>query len=98
VTTMLIYVLHLGTRSRLEVAFERVLDHRAVASCAVEPGLGRLRFVAPRRAGDELVEAIYLEGGLAWCSRHTLRDPYGVQVHELRRARPSQPEGCAAPA
>jgi hypothetical protein len=84
VTSLLIYVLHLGSRSRLEGAFERVLEHGAVASCAVEPGLGRLRFLAPRRVGDELVEGIYLEGGLAWCSRHTLHEQDRWEVREMR--------------
>lgn len=96
-TTMLIYILHLGTRARLEVAFERVLDHAAVASCAVEPGLGRLRFVAPRRVGDELVEGIYLEGGLAWCSRHVIYEEGPAAVRDLRGPRPDERDACAPP-
>ena len=69
---MRVYLLHLQNAVYLERAFDRVLESPRVASCAVEPEQLRLRFMALRRHGDVLVEQIYLEGGLVWCSRHEL--------------------------
>lgn len=71
---MRVYVLRLSDRSRLNRAFARALDARGIASCAVDPQLSRLRFLAPHRSAERLVEAIYLEGGLVWCSRHEVAD------------------------
>ncbi|NIW37919.1 MAG: hypothetical protein GWN32_15955, partial [Gemmatimonadetes bacterium] len=39
-------------------------------SCTAESDHRRLRFVAPDRPADELIERIYLDGGLTWCTRH----------------------------
>jgi hypothetical protein len=71
---MRVYILRLADRSRLDRAFERVLDARGVASCSVEPELRRIRFLAPRRSAERLVEIIYLEGGLEWCSRYEVAE------------------------
>lgn len=60
-----------GTRR----AFARVNDDPRVASCIVQPAQGRLRFLAPESLGDALVERIYQEGDLVWCSRHALKLP-----------------------
>jgi hypothetical protein len=49
---------------------DRLLDSEHVASCAVEPDLRQVRFAAPRLRADMIVEQIYAEGGLLWCSRH----------------------------
>jgi len=68
-----VYVLHLNGPGPLSRAFDRVIEDPDVASCAVEPDASRLRFLAAPKVGDALVEAIYLEGGLAWCSRHEYR-------------------------
>jgi hypothetical protein len=70
---MRVYVLELRGSAALTRAFDRVMDSRHVASCLIEPESGRIRFVAPARAADALVEQIYLEGGLGWCSRHDLQ-------------------------
>ncbi len=75
---MKIYALHIASRSQLERAFERLLNAPEVVSCTVEPELDRVRFVAPRKAGDRIVEAIYEEGGLVWCSRHEVVLPDDV--------------------
>lgn len=69
---MHVYVMHLRSQVHLERAFQRVLDATRVASCTVEPDLLRVRFVAPTSAADPLVEEIYRERGLVWCSRHPL--------------------------
>lgn len=88
-TRLRLYILHLSKRALLERAFERVLEARSVASCSVEPCLSRLRFVATRREGDALVEQIYLEGGLSWCSRHDLRGIGAAVLGEPRHLRPA---------
>jgi len=72
---MRVYVLELRGAPALTRAFDRVMESRHVASCLIEPESGRIRFLAPARAADALVEQIYLEGGLSWCSRHDLQPP-----------------------
>jgi hypothetical protein len=67
---MRVYILRFHSESRLHGAFDRVIESPDVASCMVESAEGRIRFLAPAQAADALVEAIYQEGGLVWCSRH----------------------------
>lgn len=75
-----IYDLRLASSSCLERAVARILDAEAVASCAVEPEQRRVRFVARKRLADALVDGIYAEGGLTWCSRHDF-DPAAADLH-----------------
>jgi len=67
---MRVYVLVFRGAPALTRAFDRVMESRHVASCLIEPESGRIRFLAPPRAADALVEQIYAEGGLTWCSQH----------------------------
>ena len=67
---MRVYVLLFESPSALTRAFDLVLERDDLMSCAVEPESSRLRFLAPRKVGDELVQRIYQDGGLTWCSRH----------------------------
>jgi hypothetical protein len=69
---MRIYVLHLAGSARLASAFDLLLADEEVASCMIESALHRMRFLAPRKHGDDLVERVYQQGGLLWCSRHDL--------------------------
>ena len=69
---MRVYVMHFRSTAAFTSAFDSVMDARDVASCLVEPEYGRIRFLAPRKAADALVERIYGEGGLVWCSQHDL--------------------------
>jgi hypothetical protein len=85
---MRVYILRFQNESRLHGAFDRVLESPDVASCMVESAEGRIRFLAPAHAADALVEAIYQEGGLVWCSRHDLEA--GLQQAL------AAPEGAAA--
>ena len=71
---MRVYVLHFEDLGRLTHAFDRVLQNEQVESCMIEPERQRLRFLAPRKHADGLVERIYQDGGLAWCSRHDMRE------------------------
>lgn len=74
---MRVYVLRVEGRTLLAQAFDHLMDHPEVASCAIEPEHSRVRFIAETQAGDALVERIYLEGGLAWCTRHAFRSGSG---------------------
>jgi hypothetical protein len=67
---MRVYILHFEATGDLTRAFDRVLECPDVASCMIEAEKGRLRFLAPAGAADSLVERIYQERGLTWCSRH----------------------------
>jgi hypothetical protein len=65
-----VYVLRFDAVPALTRAFERVTDHPAVASCSFELCERQVRLLAPPRVAEPLIERLYLEGGLAWCSRH----------------------------
>ena len=69
---MVVYLLCIDSPTLLNRAFDRVLASSRVASCMIEPELGRLRFLAPSACAERLVERIYAEGGLRWCSRHAV--------------------------
>jgi hypothetical protein len=68
-----VYFLRLERATNLQWAFGVVSNARGVVSCTIEPQRRRIRFVAPAIEADALVERIYLDGGLVWCSRHTVR-------------------------
>jgi hypothetical protein len=74
---MRVYVLHFKDRSALSGAFDRLYSSEEVASCMIEPELCRIRFMAPTPRAESLVERLYLEGGLTWCSGHALDPPPG---------------------
>ena len=67
---MRVYVLHFENLGRLTRAFDRVLEQGDVESSIIEPDGMRLRFLGPRALAERLVEQIYEDGGLVWCSRH----------------------------
>jgi len=77
---MRVYILILRGAPALTRAFDRVMESRHVASCLIEPETGRIRFLAPRKAADALVERIYEEGGLTWCSQHDVNLPGDAPV------------------
>ena len=77
---MRVYVLMLRGAPALTRAFDRVMESQHVASCLIEPESGRIRFLAPPRAADALVEQIYDEGGLTWCSRYDVDLPGDAPV------------------
>lgn len=70
---MRVYVLRLEGDRNVERAFDVISNGRDVISSIIEPGLCQIRFVAPPREADALVERIYLDGGLIWCSRHDMK-------------------------
>ena len=72
---MRVYVLILRGAPALTRAFDRVMESGDVVSCLIEPITGRIRFLAPPKAADALVQQIYAEGGLNWCSQHDVKLP-----------------------
>ena len=70
---MRVYVLRLERARNLQWAFNVIAEADYVASSTFEAQPCQVRFVAPRRQADALVERIYLDGGLVWCSRHDLK-------------------------
>ena len=68
-----VYVLHFEGPGSLSRAFEQLMGSSRVDGCLLESELGRLRFLAPQKFADRLVERIYLEGELVWCARHDLK-------------------------
>ncbi len=89
-----IYELRLATPTTLTSAAARILDSEAVASCAVEPDLRRVRFIARRKLADALVRGIYAEGGLVWCSRHDWHPLHreGTEAPWCKAAKPPRSE------
>ncbi len=69
---MRVYILRLEKARNLQWAFKVIAETAYVTSSTFEAQLCQVRFVAPRRQADALVERIYLDGGLVWCSRHDL--------------------------
>jgi hypothetical protein len=70
-----IYELRFAEPVALQRAFDRVSAHPEVASCSFELPARRIRLLARDAVGEALVERLYLEGGLAWCSRHVFERP-----------------------
>jgi hypothetical protein len=65
-----VYVLRFADVGPLTRAFDRIVDAPEVASCSLEIPQRQLRMLAPPSVAERLVERLYLEGGLSWCSRH----------------------------
>jgi hypothetical protein len=74
---MRVYVLRLKGPEAVSRAFERLMASSRLGSCLVEPEHDRVRFLAPRKLAEAMVERIYLEGELVWCSGHDLARPAG---------------------
>ena len=70
----MMFDLYFESQAALQRAFARVGAQSSVSSCALESGRLRLQYVAPRDDAMALVERIYLDGGLRWCSNHELRE------------------------
>jgi len=71
---LVVYVLRFAEMAPLTRAFDRIADCPDVASCSLELPQRQVRMLAPRPVAERMVERLYLEGGLAWCSRHRFGD------------------------
>jgi hypothetical protein len=69
---VIVHDLQFQDLAHLTRSVNELLDVEGVEDCLIEAEHLRLRFVAPRRLADALLERIYLHGGLTWCSRHPL--------------------------
>ena len=74
-TALFVYELRFAERSALSRAFDRVDGDPEIASCSFEVVPRRIRMLARRAVAEPIVERLYLEGGLAWCSRHSFESP-----------------------
>ena len=63
------HTLQLATEVHLEKAFSRLMASVHVEDQVVETTRLRLRFTSPPGRAADLIERIYLEGGLRWCER-----------------------------
>lgn len=70
---MRVYSLRLERATNLQWAFGVISNARDVVSCTIDPQRRQIRFVAPSSEADALVERIYLDGGLVWCSKHPVQ-------------------------
>jgi hypothetical protein len=70
---LLVFQLEFTDKSRLEDAFQLLLEEEGISSCSVEPDSMTARFMAGPATGGRLVERIYAIGGLRWCSRHIIQ-------------------------
>jgi hypothetical protein len=69
-TDLVVYVLRFEGVGPLSRAFDRAMGAPEVESCSLELHQRQLRLLAPLAVAERLVERLYLEGGLAWCTRH----------------------------
>ena len=65
-----VYILRFGNTADLTRAFDRILASVDVDSCVVDTERERVRFLAPTEPAQQLIEHIYQDGGLVWCTRH----------------------------
>jgi hypothetical protein len=65
-------MLQFESPGELSWAMRRLLESAWVEDCLAEPEALRIRFRAPSDRAADLVERIYLHGGLIWASRHAL--------------------------
>ena len=66
---MYVYVLEFENHEALSRPFARLFDASFVENRSTETETLRIRFASPKKA-DALLERIYLDGGLRWCSLH----------------------------
>ena len=67
---MRVYLMRFDSDEALNRAFGLVMDAGKVQSSLVGPEPRQLRFMAQRPDAEPLVQRIYLEGGLTWCTAH----------------------------
>ena len=67
-----VFEIRLVSLPATERAFRLLSGAGRVASVSVEPHARRIRFLAPEGVARALVERIYLDGDLAFCTGHRL--------------------------
>ena len=75
VSDMQVHTLYFTDASELTRSFSCLAASESVEDCLVEPDRLRIRFLAPAASAEKLVERIYLDGGLKWCSRSSVSVP-----------------------
>ena len=67
---MYVHTLEFTSASQLARAYEELATDGAIEDCSIELDLLRIRFLAPPSRAAQLVERIYLDGGLRFASCH----------------------------
>ncbi len=93
--SLFVFRLRLSDARRLEEAFALLIEDDHVASLSIQPLTLSAFFMATSAVGAPLVERIYQDGGLRWCSSHRVR--FLVPVDEEPRPRPSLAVGAHPP-
>ena len=70
---MRVYLMRFDSREALNRAFGLLMDADVVEGSQVGPEPRQIRFLAKQADAEPLVERIYLQGGLTWCSAHPAR-------------------------
>ena len=67
---MRIYLLRFDSSEATNRAFGLLMDAGAGESALVGPEAGRVRFIAKPCDAEPLLQRIYLQRGLRWCTSH----------------------------
>ena len=70
---MRVYIMQFDGPEALNRAFGLLLDAEVVEGSQVGPEPLQIRFLAKRADAESLIQRIYLQGGLTWCSGHAAR-------------------------
>lgn len=67
-----VHTLRFGGSGDLARAFDHILSSPDVDSCVVDAAQDQVRFFARSAPAEKLIERIYQDGGLVWCTSHRL--------------------------
>ena len=70
---MRVYFMRFDSDQAANRAFGLLMDAASVESSLVGPGPREIRILAKQSDAELLIQRIYLQGGLSWCSAHTPR-------------------------
>ena len=73
----MVHVLQFASKEALAQAYQRLGESEHIDDCLVESDARRIRFLASHEVAKPLLERLYLDGDLTWCSRHPLTDTDG---------------------
>jgi len=71
-TYLQVHVLRFSDTQAMRRAFGDLNDNPDVESCVVEPEVCQIRIMAEPKVSDAVIQRLYEDGGLVWCSRHAL--------------------------
>ena len=81
---MFVHTLCFANGDALSAAFGLLTESEWVEDCLAEPELLRVRFVAAVEPASDLIERIYLRGGLTWSTRASLQSEAPSPAEAIR--------------